>query len=68
MSAVDEDRIVLVDDTDPGIIYIGNWTLGHGSEGSSGILGPEFNHTLHGTTISNDSSASYSFNGELTLC
>ncbi|CAA7271035.1 unnamed protein product [Cyclocybe aegerita] len=55
-------RLIIVDDTDPGIIYHDNgWFRDQGSHDGDGTWGPAFQSTLHGT-ISN-SSFSFSFSG-----
>jgi hypothetical protein len=56
------DKVVVVDDMDANIKYTGDWTVDHGSQDSFSIFGPEYDHTLHGTTT-NGTSASYDFHG-----
>lgn len=57
-------RQVVVDDTDPRVKYTGTWALDQGSQDSFGIYGPEYNHTLHGTSA-NNAGIAFSFNGKL---
>jgi hypothetical protein len=55
---------IVIDDTDPTIQYFGNWITDQGTLDGIGleIYGPEYNHTLHGTTGSGG--VKYIFNGE----
>lgn len=57
-------RWVVVDDTDPGITYTGQWFLDQDTQDSLGNYGPPYLGTLHGTN--SDSSFSYPFNGKCT--
>ncbi|KAF9561139.1 hypothetical protein CPC08DRAFT_707577 [Agrocybe pediades] len=56
-------RLVVVDDTDPGINYVGSgWFQDNsGSQDNNGNFGPAYRSTLHGTKTS--ASLSYAFNG-----
>jgi len=58
-------RLVVVDDTDPNINYIGpSWVQDtSGSQDTIGNFGPAYRSTLHGTKSS--ASLSYAFNGKL---
>ncbi|KAF5345410.1 hypothetical protein D9756_010991 [Leucocoprinus leucothites] len=56
------DRWVVIDDTDPGLDYSGNWFPDTtGSHDNVGILGPPYLQTLHWTRT--DGSVSFQFNG-----
>jgi hypothetical protein len=56
------DRWVVVDDTDPSIVYSGPWFLdSSGSQDNVGNFGPPYLETLHGTSA--DGSVSFEFNG-----
>jgi hypothetical protein len=54
----------MVDDTDTQIVYSGTWITDHGSQDNFGNIGPEYNHTLHGTTVTG-TNLTYVFNGNL---
>ncbi|KAF9561097.1 hypothetical protein CPC08DRAFT_664780 [Agrocybe pediades] len=59
-------RQVVVDDDDPGIVYVGPWFLdATGSQNAVGNFGPPYHETLHGTNSS--ASLSYSFTGTSVL-
>jgi hypothetical protein len=53
---------IIVDDTDPGIHYTGDWSL----TGSVAAGSNEYNDTVHQGN-SNDLQLSYEFNGESTF-
>lgn len=55
-------RWVVVDDTDPGLTYIGPWFQDFGTLNSQGNYGPPHLNTLHGTH--SNASFSYSFHGK----
>ncbi|KJA21299.1 hypothetical protein HYPSUDRAFT_67824 [Hypholoma sublateritium FD-334 SS-4] len=52
---------IMVDDTDPGIVYSGPWVADKGNLDSDGIWGPPYLSTVHGTT--SQASFSYKFSG-----
>ncbi|KAJ3512869.1 hypothetical protein NLJ89_g3269 [Agrocybe chaxingu] len=55
-------RLIIVDDTDPGIVYHDDgWFRDQGSHDGDGLWGPAFQSTLHGTIF--NSSFSFSFSG-----
>ncbi|KAF4614875.1 hypothetical protein D9613_002561 [Agrocybe pediades] len=55
-------RLIVVDDTDSAINYVGPWFQDNsGSQDHNGNYGPTYLSTLHGTTSS--ASLSYAFNG-----
>ncbi|KAF8163682.1 hypothetical protein B0H34DRAFT_672630 [Crassisporium funariophilum] len=57
----DRPRPIIVDDTDPGIKYMGPWFQDQGSQNAVGNWGPVFNNTSHGSK--SNASLSYAFNG-----
>ena len=52
---------VLIDDTDPSILYSGPWFTVQNTQNNTGAFGPPFRETLHGVNAS--ASFSYAFNG-----
>lgn len=60
-------RWVIVDDTDPGIQYVGPWYRGSGQTDSFGNFGPPFQGTLHGVDGERLANVSYTFTGQLDL-
>ena len=54
-------RLVLVDDTDPNILYSGPWSIAQNPQLSTGTNGPPFQNTLH--SVKENASFSYSFSG-----
>ncbi|KAF8151517.1 hypothetical protein B0H34DRAFT_132315 [Crassisporium funariophilum] len=54
-------RMVLVDDMDSGIQYVGPWFESHGSQDKSGTFGLPIRSTLHGVT--QNAGLSYAFSG-----
>ncbi len=56
---------IMVDDTDPGIVYSGSWVADKGNLDSDGTWGPPYLSTVHGTTT--QGSFSYKFSGKNSL-
>lgn len=52
---------IMVDDTDPEILYDGPWSQDFGSTDSIGNAGSTYNHTTH--VIRNNGSLSFTFTG-----
>ncbi|KAF8965617.1 hypothetical protein BDZ97DRAFT_1658706 [Flammula alnicola] len=54
-------RAIVIDDTDPGIVYDGEWIADKGSKDNNGNYGPPYLSTMH--YIKGTGSFSYSFHG-----
>ena len=55
------NRLVLVDDTNPNILYSGPWVPTENTQLNTGTNGPPFQNTLH--TVQANASLTYSFSG-----
>ena len=62
MSTTSAPRLIIVDDDDPSIQYIGPWFPDQGSRDDIGNFGTPYLSTLHG--VKTNASLSFAFNGE----
>ncbi|KAG6811768.1 hypothetical protein H0H92_005898 [Tricholoma furcatifolium] len=61
MTTASTIREIVVDDTDPQLIYTGSWTVDAGSLDRLGTYGPIHNNTSHGASA--DASVTFTFTG-----